>query len=72
MSRQDVRWCADETLLSGGDVAMWEKCYRLLYSHITNDYTALETGLFGEKNKCLCSLVYLCECKWVCGVCMYL
>ena len=48
----------------------------LLYSHITKEYTALETGLFGEKNKCLCSVVYLyvcaCMCVCVCDVCMYL
>lgn len=44
----------------------------LLCSHITEEYTALETGLFGEKNKCLCSVVYLCACMCVCDVCMYL
>lgn len=47
---------------------------RLLSSHVTEEYTALETGLFGEKNKCLCSVVYLCACMCVCvcDVRMYL
>lgn len=39
---------------------------QLLSSHLTEEYTALETGLFDEKNKCLCSVVYLfaCMCVW--------
>lgn len=35
---------------------------RLLYSDMIIENTALETGLFGEKNKCLCSVVYPCGC----------
>lgn len=49
-------------------------CYWPFYSPITEDYTALETGLFGEKNKCLCSVccVFVRVRACVCGACMYL
>lgn len=46
--------------------------YWLLYSHITEEYTALETGLFDKKNKCLCSVVYLCVRVCMCDVYVYL
>lgn len=49
--------------------------YWLLKSHITEDETALEAGLFAEQNKCLCPVVYLYECVCVMNgvrMCMYL
>ena len=62
---KDVRCIDEDPSCHGLMLPMYQW---LLYSLIIEEYTALESGLLGENNKCLCSVVcvFVCVCVCVC------